>query len=125
MDDHSSINRLLSEKCASIPGLVEGALALLPEGILIGSVGLKNSFAGEPLVRAAARCLSPAQVAPWTEHTFVSAERLIVIQRGRLHAHLALALICGRDANLQFVIHSTRQALLAVESEFDWGAWEA
>lgn len=124
----ASIDQLLAEECGAVPGFVEGALALLPEGLLIGSVGFSNGFAGEPLGRAAARCLAhrhSRNQLRWTEHAFISAERLIVIQRGHRHIRLALALVCSRDANLQFVIHSTRRALIAVEAELDWEAWEA
>lgn len=120
-------DEFLAEACEPVPGLLEAALALLPEGLLIGSVGLPNSFAGEPLVRAAARCLSADDswgAGAFVEHVFVSQERLVVIRRGQRHPCLALVFVCNRDTNLQFVLHAARRASLALEANVDWAVWE-
>lgn len=120
------IDHLLAQACEPVPGLLEAAIALLPEGLLIASVGLSSTLAGEPLVRAAARCLSDTEPGmALVEHVFFSEERLTVIRKGDHHPRLALVFVCGHDANLQFVIHATRRASHAIEATVDWDTWEA
>lgn len=124
-----SPDECLQSACEPVPGLVLGALALLPEGLLIGGVGEGSAFDREPLVRCAARCLvagapSGPLVAPFVEHVFVSPERLVVLMRGQRYPRLGLALACSHVANMAFVLSTTRSALRALEAMLDPASWE-
>ena len=111
---------------------MNGALVLLPEGLLIGGVGAGGAFDREPLVRSAARCLgsasTPAKPAKgaseFVEYAFVSDDQLVVILRGQLHARVALVLVCSREPNLALVLSTTRQALHTIETTVDLAEWE-
>ena len=126
LDVHGSIERA----CGSVPGLVQAAVAILPEGILIGGLGAKRAFDHEPLVRSAALCLveRPAPnvagkpAARFVEYLFSSDDELVVIQGGRRDARLVLAVVCRREANLAWVLGSTRRALHALEDSLDLSA---
>lgn len=115
-----SLDECLARACEHVPGLFQGALALLPEGLLIGGLGEGGAFDREPLVRSAARCLNGTFV----EHVFVSREDLVVIARGRRFPRLALALACRTDANLNFVVTASRTALRELEATLDPGSLE-
>lgn len=110
--------------------MLHGALALLPEGLLIGGVGEGKSFDREPLVRSAVRCLSGNGIAlepsspTFVEHVFVSREELVVILQGQRYPRLALALVCSPEPNLAFVLSLTRRALQALEASIDLAALE-
>jgi hypothetical protein len=118
MDWNESIRRA----CEGVPGLIRAALALLPEGLLIAGIGEEKSFDHEPLVRSAVACLSRRNTAPggnrdpFVEYVFVCVDQVVVIQAGRREPRLALALVCTREANLAFVLDSTRRALTAMEN---------
>lgn len=119
----------LENACEAVPGLVQGALALLPEGLLIGGVGEGGAFDREPLVRCAARCLTSSAgrgrlVAPFVEHVVVSTERFVVLLRGRRYPRLALALSCATTTNLAFVLSGARSALTTLEGTLDPELWE-
>lgn len=126
-----NVDEAIARACELVPGLVQGALALLPEGLLIGGVGEATAFEHEPLVRSASRCLSACLLAPegqapalaFVEFLFVNDEQVLVIQRGRRSARLALAIVCTREPNLAFVLSSTRQAIRAIEGTVDLAAW--
>jgi hypothetical protein len=116
----------LAQACEQVPGLVQGALALLPEGLLLGGVGPGKAFDREPLARAAARCLSsvgeasPDEAArTFVEHVFVGPRELYVIARGSRYPRLALALSCSTEANLAFVLSASRAALRKLEASID------
>lgn len=122
----------VARACALVPGLVQGALALLPEGLLIGGVGEASAFEQEPLVRSATRCLlevepplsDEAARVPLVEFLFVNDDQVVVIQRGRSAARLALAVVCTREPNLAFVLSSTRRAMHEIEGMIDLAVWE-
>jgi hypothetical protein len=122
----------LARACEGVPGLLHGALALLPEGLLLGSVGEGSAFDREPLVRSAARCLVVSRDAAgagepsltFVEHVFVSDEELVVILQGKRFPRLGLALVCSLDHNLTFVVNSTRSALRLLEETLDAATWE-
>jgi len=127
-----NLDESLARVCESVPGLLQGALALLPEGLLIGGLGEGGAFDREPLVRSAARCFAGAgpanargALASYSEHVFVSRERLVVISRGQRQPRLALILVCSGEPNLAFVMSTTRRALRALETSIDLAAWEA
>jgi hypothetical protein len=125
-----NIDECVASACEPIPGIVHGALVLLPEGLLIGGVGQGGAFDREPLVRSAVRCLSGNDVAPepsgstFVEHVFVSREELVVILQGHRYPQLALALVCSPEPNLAFVLSLTRRALHALEASIDLAALE-
>ena len=116
-----NLDECLARACEVVPGLHQGALALLPEGLLIGGVGAGNTFEREPLVRSAARCLmsSPEPSGTFVEHVFVSRNELVVIARGKRYPRLALALACSTEANLAFVVTASRAALRELEATID------
>jgi hypothetical protein len=122
-----TLDECLALACEQVPGLHQGALALLPEGLLIGGVGVGSSFEREPLVRSAARCLAAnAERAgalegesPFIEHVFVSLHELVVIARGKRYPRLALALSCSMETNLAFVLSASRAALRELEATID------
>lgn len=126
MSSPLSLEECVANACQEVPGLQQGALALLPEGLLIGGVGSGGTFEREPLVRSAARCLgsSTAGVMPFLEHLFVSSEQFVVILRGHRYPRLALALLCTTQSNPAFVMSSSRNALHLLEGTIDLGAWE-
>lgn len=118
-----NLDECLAQACEHVPGLLQGALALLPEGLLLGGVGQGKAFDREPLVRSAARCLrSSANIAPgeeqstFVEHVFVGTRELYVIARGNRYPRLALALSCSTEANLAFVMSASRSALRKLEA---------
>lgn len=118
--------------CALIPGLQEAALALLPEGLLLGGVGEGRGFDREPLVRCAARALCGGAVTStlstrlttFVEHLLVGQDQLIVILRGVRYPRLALAISCTKDTNPAFVMSSSRSALRSLETTLELAAWE-
>ena len=125
------IQECLAEACETVPGLKYGALALLPEGLLVGGVGPGGAFDHEPLVRSAARCLAGNTLTAamedemtFVEHVFVSREEVVLILQGRRYPRLALVLVCSLEPNLAFVLTSTRGALRALEATVDLAAWE-
>jgi len=125
-----NLDACIARACEPVPGLVRGALALLPEGLLIGSVGEGNVFESEPLARSAARCLAQAppldqaRAQPFVEHVFVSPYELVVILRGQRYPQLALALTCNNGPNLTFVLSLSRMALHSIEATADLALWE-
>ena len=118
--------------CVAVPGLQEAALALLPEGLLLGGVGEGRGFDREPLVRCAARSLCGGTVTStlstrlttFVEHLFVAHDQLIVILRGVRYPRVALALSCTKETNPAFVLSSSRSALRALETTLELAAWE-
>jgi hypothetical protein len=68
-----------------VPGLIDGALVLLPEGILIGGGGAGGAYDREPLVRSAARVLG----ARATPALFTSGRGAFVECAGSLREHFA------------------------------------
>src|SRR5262245_3530583 len=104
------LDRSVANACQAVPGLVRAALALLPEGFLVGGVGAHSTFEHEPLVRSAKRCLEvPVQASlvpavPYVEYLFVIDDQLIAIQRGRKDPRLVLIVACTREPNLAFVL---------------------
>jgi hypothetical protein len=126
-----TLEQCLARACEPVPGLLYGALALLPEGLLVGGVGRGGAFDHEPLVRSAARCLAGNALGSFAdggltfvEHLFVSREELVLIVQGRRYARLALVLVCSTEPNLAFVLSSTRGALQTLEATVDLAAWE-
>ncbi|HEX2870044.1 MAG TPA: hypothetical protein VHP33_02285 [Polyangiaceae bacterium] len=127
-----SLQECLEQACQTVPGLKQGALALLPEGLLVGGVGPGGAFDHEPLVRSAARCLAGNALTgaddddelSFVEHVFVGREEVVLILQGRRYPRLALVLVCSLEPNLAFVLTSTRGALRALEATVDLAAWE-
>lgn len=113
----------------TIPGMVSAALVLVPDGVLVASVGASNQLELEPLVRSALRVAEGrAQLSggfsPFVDYAFVSEDRVVVIARGLQQPHVALTVVCKRDANLALVLGSTRQALAGLEAQLDWSVGE-
>jgi hypothetical protein len=127
-----NVDDSLVQACKEVPGIVEGALVVLPEGLLIGAIGDGRAFDREPLVRSTVTCLSGAMArvtrvdesTGFAEHVFVTPDQLVVILRSQRYPRLGLALNCTRDANLAFVLASTRKVLQAVESTLEPDVWE-
>ena len=117
--------------CERVPGLVRGALVLLPDGLLLAGLGGETALDLEPLTRSASRCLASRATpgltagapAPFVEYMFVIHDQLVVVQRGRREARLALALVCTREHNVGFALTAARLAMADVEAEFDLAAW--
>ena len=109
--------------CARVPGVRNGALVLLAEGISVSGIGAGSSFDREPLVRAALRCLGTSNVlvrrsrkaTEFVQYAFLSAEQITVVLRGKLQPRLALVLVCTRESNLAFVLSAARGALAEIE----------
>lgn len=127
----TSLDEALGSACESVPGVRIGALALLPEGLLIGGIGAGTALDREPLVRSAVRCLGTSSAlartargaAEFVEFAFVSEEQLVIILRGLVRSRLALVLVCTRESNLAFVLGATRQALNVIETTTDLAEW--
>jgi hypothetical protein len=60
----------------------------------------------------------------FVEYAFISEEQLVVILRGRRFSRVALALACSREANLAWVLSTTRTALETIESTVDFADFE-
>lgn len=125
------IEQTIERACEAVPGLLNGALALLPEGLLIGGVGRGGAYDREPLVRSAARVLGSHVSAAlaqspsaFVEYAFVSQDQLVVIERGQTHPRVALVLVCTRESNLALVLGTARQALKTLEQTLDLAEWE-
>jgi len=122
---------ILSRACDVIPGLLQAALVLLPEGLVLGGIGFGGAYDREPLARSAARCLSCRLDEPiigdrapqFVEHLFLFHEQLVVILQGRQSPRLALAVSCSRDLNLALSLTAARRALGAIETSVDLLAW--
>lgn len=111
----------LEHACDGLPGLVQSALVMLPEGLLLGGTGGASALDHEPLVRAAEGCFASfdaddSLAERMFEYVFVSIDRIVVIQRGRNDTRIALAVVCTRAANLALVMSASRQALLTLEA---------
>ena len=121
----------LSRACDVIPGLLQGVLVLLPEGLVLGGIGKGGSYDREPLARSAARCLACRLQAPikgarsldLVEHLFVCQDELVVILQGRRSPRLALAVTCSRELNLALILTAARRALGTIEASVDLVAW--
>jgi hypothetical protein len=112
------LDPLIDEACAQVPGLMRSALIVLPEGLLIGGLGAESALDHEPLARAAVACMRDGESAGspgFVECAFVSEAELVVIQRGRKDARLALAVVCTREPNLALVLSASRRALQRLE----------
>lgn len=125
----NSLEASLNAACDAVPGVVTGALALVPEGVLLAGVGSGSALEQQPLVRSAARLVDgraqlSSRLSPFVEYAFVSDEQLVVITRGLRNPRLALALACKREANLALVMRSARRALSVVEDSVDFSRWE-
>ena len=120
----------VASACDAVPGLLNGALVMLPEGLLIAGVGEGGAFDREPLLRSAARCLarapggSPQAAAAFVECAFVSEGELVVMMLSRRYSSVALVVVCNREPNLALVLSSARQALRNIESSVDLTPWE-
>lgn len=119
-----NLDLCLARACEPVPGLLQGALALLPEGLLIGGVGAGSMFEREPLARSAARCLNTNVPRGgcercFIEHVLVGADQLVVILQGHRYPQLALTLLCSGSANLSFVLSLSRTALHSIEANVD------
>lgn len=120
----------LAHACQRIPGLIRAALMLLPDGILLGSIGGDRVSDLEPLVRAMRRvftlratpAISQRNPTAFTEYTFVTRDELVVVLAGRSH-RFALAAVCSRDATLGFVTSAARGAITELEAELDLSSW--
>lgn len=120
------LNARIASACEAVPGLVRAAVALVPDGLLIGGLGATSSWEHEPLLRSAMACLA-AQGSPsisvnpasFVEYLFVVEDQLIVIQCGRRDPRLALVAVCTREPNLAFVLSTTRRAIAALEECID------
>jgi hypothetical protein len=126
-----TIDETIATACEAVPGLVHGALALLPEGILIGGIGEGGAFEREPLVRSAARVLgnhagaAQSKTSAFVEYAYVSHDQLVVIERGHEHPRVALVLVCTREPNLALVLSTAREALKTLEHTLDLAEWES
>lgn len=127
-----AIEAALERACDSVPGVVSGALVLVPERLVLGGIGVGTAMDREPLVRLASRLVSdlsvqpsPGSRTPFVEYAFVSEDQFVVVLRGRRFPQLALALTCARDVNLALVMSMTRKALLDLEPTLDASLWEA
>ena len=113
----------LLQVCDQIPGLLRGAVVLVPEGIVVAHFGTARESDVDPLVRATMRCVkSPGNV---VEYTLVSTESILVIELVHATTRFALAAECAHGANLALVMTATRHAAAAFEGSFDFTAWES
>src|SRR5437868_10813658 len=114
--------------CQRVPGLLRGALVLLPDGIMLSHVGGDSALDLEPLIQAAIRCFHdrvlPAlgavarwQKQPFLEYLSVIDDQLIVIQGGRRDPRLALAVACTREHTVGVVLTAARLAMIDLEAE--------
>jgi hypothetical protein len=121
----------VARACERVPGLVRGALVLLPDALLLAGVGGDSALDLEPLIRSAGRCLATrngpvvggAPIRPFVEYLFVIHDQLVVIQAGRRDVRLALAVVCTREHNVAFALTAARLAMADVEAEIDLSAW--
>ncbi len=126
------INLSVADACRDVPGLIRAALALLPEGLLLGGAGEGGAFDQEPLVRSAALCLAArgvslderGETADFVEYAFVTESEIVVIAASLRDPRLALALACRRETNLAFVVSSARHALARVEACVELGSFD-
>lgn len=126
-----NVNAMLQRTCADVPGLLRGALVLLPDGFHLGSIGAERVLDLEPMIRAAARCLAARPVpvvgddgaAPFCEYVLVFDDEVLVVQSGRRDPRLALVVACDREPNLALVQQACRVAITAIESSIDLSAW--
>lgn len=117
-------NRLLLRACEPIPGLLRGAVLLVPDGIVIAHLGVDRASEVEPLVRATLRCvMARPALGDFVEYTLVSTESILVVEVGR-EGRIALAAECSHGANIALVMTATRQAAAVFASEFDIAPWE-
>ncbi len=128
-----SPDEAIARACDGMPGLVQASLALLPEGLLIGSVGAESAFDSEPIVRAAVRCLlarglpitKGETVSTFVEYLLLVDDQFVAIQAGRSKPRLALAVLCERSHNVGLVLTAARRAMREIETTIDVTAWEA
>lgn len=128
------LDEAVARACERVPGLLRGALVLLPDGILLSRVGGESALDLEPLIRAATRCfhdrvlpvlgaLAKWSQQPFLEYLFVIDDQLVVIQGGRRDPRLALAVACTREHTVGFVLTATRLAMIDLEAEIDLSPW--
>jgi hypothetical protein len=124
-----NLDQCVARACEPVSGLLNGALVLLPEGLVIGGVGEGGMFDRELLARSAAHCLSgscpqPLDEREFIEHLLVCPDGLVVILRGQRYPQLALTLVCTDAANPAFVLSLSRMALRSIEATVDLSVWE-
>lgn len=121
------VEAAVARACERVPGLVRGALVLVPDGILLARVGGDSLLDLEPLLRSASRLATrgrPSDAWPaLVEYLFVIHDQLVVIQGGRRDPRMALALVCTREHNVGFALTAARLAMFDVEAGVDLAAW--
>jgi hypothetical protein len=128
------LDETVARACERVPGLLRGALVLLPDGILLSRVGGESALDLEPLIRAATRSFHDrvlpvlGALAKWSqqpvlEYLFVIDDQLVVIQGGRRDPRLALAVACTREHTVGVVLTAARLAMSDLETEIDLSPW--
>ncbi|HEY0255396.1 MAG TPA: hypothetical protein VGC41_27895 [Kofleriaceae bacterium] len=126
-----NIDDALTTACERVPGLVHGALVLLPDGFLLGATRGTRMHDLEPVVRSAGKCVAnsaaPAlggrDIGTFVEYVFVIHDQLVVIQLGRRDPRLALVVVTSTEPNLGFVLNTTRLVVGEVEQTVDLARW--
>jgi hypothetical protein len=130
-----NLDETVARACERVPGLLRGALVLLPDGILLSRVGGESELDLEPLISAATRsfhdrvlpvlrALTKWSQQPFLEYLFVIDDQLVVIQGGRRDPRLALAVACTREHTVGVVLTAARLAMSDLETEIDLSPWE-
>lgn len=123
-----NLEEAVARACQRVPGMVCGALVLLPDATPIAVVG--NALDLEPLIRSAARCLADADTGvlerwptrPFVEYLFALDDQLVVIEGGRREPRLALAIACTREHNAGVALTAARRAMIDLEASIDLSA---
>lgn len=126
-----NIDEAVTRACDRIPGLVRGALVMLPDGFLFGATRGATFLDLEPLIRSAARCMALRDLPALggrgpsvsVEHLFAIHEQLVVFEAGRRDPKLALLVVAEAGHNPAFVLGATRLALADLEVALDLEKW--
>ena len=116
----------LTAATGALSELVRAAAVLLPDGLVLESTGEGESLDHELLARTCVSCFAssadgdPAGTqSAFVEYVMLTADRVLLLQRGRREPRLALVALCERAANPQLLLVNARLAIATLEAELD------
>ena len=114
----AAVQEALVAACAALPDVLEVALVLLPDGVVLAGRGAGGQTEHELLARATVRCFG-AVGDELVEGFALFGERMAAWQRGRHEPRLALCAVAERRANLSLFMIAARAAMEQLEREID------
>src|SRR5262249_26391825 len=114
----ADLQAALARACADVPDVISAALVLLPDGYLLAGLGQGGLMEHDLLARATGRCFG-AVADEFVEFYALLVDRVVLWQRGRGAARLALCIVSERRVNLALLLSASRAAVSELERQVD------